>query len=653
MATIEEFLVSLGYAVRESEVNAFEGAVKKAEALVLKLGAALNSFERKAAALFVGATDELDRLNFAAQRTGSSVDELRALTYAMQQLGMSGRGAEALVGGFAQRLRQFPAMASLLQGLGVQATVNGQARDQAVVMRDAVKALNKIEYYPLAARYAEVLGIPEEDYNVLRQNGDKIDRLADEQKALFDRYGVNGNQAGESSTLLRIGWRQTLMTLDAMFSKIALEVGPAITPVIERLKEWIDRNQDRIVAVCLALVAVAGDLANGLQAFAKKLFGSGDGFLNFLEWATGSSGITRAAEVFTGVWVATTAAAFLGPIGIIITGLLGIAALLMPGKANASEARPQGGAGGGAAPGGAGHGGASGASHGASGSWTPSDKGKGAGGSWWGSWGKSRSRAAGGAGAAGSSGGGKWEGPVPAPTAESSSALADERARFGKELEDPEVAARFAAFIEAETGGNGAKAQQAFIESTMNRAAARGQTLRQTIGDQSTKPGRYFPSITHSKASRYAQDPRYREKYKALVAAAIAGSNIAAYATGNASEGVMFGGGPQTAAYGGERFGIEGPDTRWARRMIELDQARRSLPGPMPAIPPEFQRIDPNTMFEAPPLGATETTSSLNADQVSEIVVHGDPDPSRTAAEVGAAQSRINGDFVEQASKAA
>lgn len=641
MATIEEFLVSLGYAVRESEVNAFEGAIKKAEALVMKLGAALNSFERKAAALFVDATDGLDRLNFAAQRAGSSVDELRALTYAMQQLGMSGRGAEALVGGFAQRLRQFPAMANLLQGLGVQATANGQARDQALVMRDAVKALNKIEY-PLAARYAEVLGIPEEDYNVLRQNGDKIDRLADEQKALFDRYGVNGDQSGESSTLLRIGWRQTLMTLDALFTKIALGVGPAITPMVERLKAWLDRNQDRIVAVCLALVAVAGDLANGLRAFAEKFFGSGDGFLDFLEWATGPGGIIRIAEVFAGAWVATTVAAFLGPIGIIITGLLGIAALLLPGKAQASEPRPQSGTSGApATSGGNADGGAHGGSHGASGSWAPSDKGKGASGSWWGSWGKPRSRAAGGAGAAGAS-----EPFVPTISTASLPALADARKQFSEELKDPAVAARLAAYAEAEVGSQGAEAQQAFIESIMNRAAARGQTLAQTLS------GSYFPGVTHRRAAQLMSDPRVIAKYRGMVAAVLGGSNISRFATGNASGTVGFAGGPKTASYGGENYGIEGPDMPWVKRMQAITQ-KSEPPEPMPAVPPDFQNIDPNTMFEAPPMGVTETTSSLNADQVSEIVVHGDPDPSRTAAEVGAAQSRINGDFVEQASKAA
>ena len=53
------------------------------------------------------------------------------------------------------------------------------------------------------------------------------------------------------------------------------------------------------------------------------------------------------------------------------------------------------------------------------------------------------------------------------------------------------------------------------------------------------------------------------------------GSNISRLATGNASGHVGFAGGPQTFASGtGERFGIEGPDMRWAR-----DMARRARSG--------------------------------------------------------------------------
>jgi murein DD-endopeptidase MepM/ murein hydrolase activator NlpD len=51
------------------------------------------------------------------------------------------------------------------------------------------------------------------------------------------------------------------------------------------------------------------------------------------------------------------------------------------------------------------------------------------------------------------------------------------------------------------------------------------------------------------------------------------------FATGNASKGVGFAGGPQTAAYGGERFGIEGPDRRWAQKMREGGGGVAAAPG--------------------------------------------------------------------------
>lgn len=251
---------------------------------------------------------------------------------------------------------------------------------------------------------------------------------------------------------------------------------------------------------------------------------------------------------------------------------------------------------------------------------------------------------AGAAGAAGSSGGGKWEGPVPAPASEPDQALANDRAKFQKELADPAVAARFAAYVEAEVGSQGPKAQQAFIETIFNRASSRGQTLRQTLD------GPYFPGSTHSRARAYAQNPRITEKYKALFGAAIGGSNISGFATGNGSEGVKFGGGPQTSSYGGEDYGIEKADIGWARRMQEISRARRTPP---PALPPKMDMpgFDPNTMFDAPPLGAIGPSSSIRGRQETVIQVEGDPDPSRTASQVAAAQIRVDRATLDRASQ--
>ena len=139
--------------------------------------------------------------------------------------------------------------------------------------------------------------------------------------------------------------------------------------------------------------------------------------------------------------------------------------------------------------------------------------------------------------------------------------LADLRSRwFSNELADPRVRDRLIAYTHSEVGGQGPQAQQAFMESIFNRAAARGQPLAKTLS------GSYFPRVTHERATRPVSEAQ-RASYGPLVQSVLGGSNITNYATGNASGTVGFAGGPQTAAFSGERYGIEGPDKGWWTRV--------------------------------------------------------------------------------------
>lgn len=636
MATIEEFLVSIGYETRQSDVSAWADTLNKFEGWIGRLGEVLDRFERKAAALFVETTVGLDQLNFAAQRTGASVDSLKALTYSLQQMGLGSGRAQGLVEGFAAQMRKLPNLATIQQQFGVKTTQAGAPRDSAALLKDTIRGLDQLEY-PVAAKYAELFGIPEADYNVLRGNAGKIDQLDREQQEVFRWFGVDAKQAGRSSTLLSIGWRQALLSLDALLSRGALSLGPGLAPILSSLTGWLSSHQDKIVAACERLLEVLSDLVRDLQRWFVALGPAGDRLLAFLEWAVGADGFVRAVEIVGGAFLLGIAAQFLTPLGLVVTGLVALAAMLSGNKAHAATADRKSEKRGGvfarvkAAM-------TRKRTHGASGSWGEG----GATGSWGG---RSRSRAMGGAGATGSSGGGKWEGPVPAPASEPDSALADDRRKFAEEMKDPAVAARFAAYVEAEVGSQGPKAQQAFIESIMNRASSRGQTLRQTLD------GSYFPYVTHSRARAFAQNPRVAEKYGPMFDAAMGGSNISGFATGNGSLGVKFGGGPQTSSYGGEDYGIEKADIGWARRMQELSKARRTPP---PAMPPKMDMpgFDPNSMFDAPPLGSRGDDLSVSIDQNTEIVVHGDPDPTRTTSEVSAAQVRVNKGMTDQLQKA-
>jgi hypothetical protein len=147
------------------------------------------------------------------------------------------------------------------------------------------------------------------------------------------------------------------------------------------------------------------------------------------------------------------------------------------------------------------------------------------------------------------------------------------RDKFARELKNPEIKERLFRLTAVEVHHQGPKATQAFMESVLNRADARGQTLAEAINDR-----HYYPAV-----SLRGWDPGDdRSMFRAVLEKVLGGSNVAGFATGNASRHVGFNGGRQTYVPGtGERFGIEGTDFAWVFSMerrikvAELMEQRR------------------------------------------------------------------------------
>jgi hypothetical protein len=160
--------------------------------------------------------------------------------------------------------------------------------------------------------------------------------------------------------------------------------------------------------------------------------------------------------------------------------------------------------------------------------------------------------------------------------------LRDARARYAAEmLKDPALRDRFISFAEAETGGQGRGAAQAWMESTLNRAASRDQTLSRALSSGSG----YWPPRTLGIGAQTPTD-KQRDYYDPGLEYALGGSNISRLATGNASSSVGFAGGPETSRVVSskgktlERFGTEGRDIGWANReriAISLQDVRSTI----------------------------------------------------------------------------
>ena len=165
------------------------------------------------------------------------------------------------------------------------------------------------------------------------------------------------------------------------------------------------------------------------------------------------------------------------------------------------------------------------------------------------------------------------------------------RDKFARELKNPEIKERLFRLTEVEVHHQGPKATQAFMESVLNRADARGQTLAEAINDR-----HYYPAV-----SLRGWDPGDdRPMFRAILDKVLTGSNVAGFATGNASKHVGFNGGRQTYVPGtGERFGIEGTDFAWVfsmekrikvaesmeqRRLAKLEEQRREQEQAKPVV---------------------------------------------------------------------
>ena len=160
-----------------------------------------------------------------------------------------------------------------------------------------------------------------------------------------------------------------------------------------------------------------------------------------------------------------------------------------------------------------------------------------------------------------------------AAAAVSAATLQSERARIAHEVAtDPRTKALLMASTAAEVGTQGTAAEQAYMESVVNRAVALNRSLESILNDPI-----YYPGKTKRKLGRTIAGMK-AEKYNKLIDDVLKGSNISALSTGNESAGVTSGGaGGKNAVFraGGERFLHEYNTREWVRGVIERDKKAR------------------------------------------------------------------------------
>jgi hypothetical protein len=169
--------------------------------------------------------------------------------------------------------------------------------------------------------------------------------------------------------------------------------------------------------------------------------------------------------------------------------------------------------------------------------------------------------------------------PIGQSNATSNNPLAAARASIVQELQNnPDVRQRLINSADREVGGDQSpQAWQAYIESTMNRAASRGMSLNDTIssarsqwyGTGKNKYRGYYPDSTISHLNDPVSDS-LKAKFDPIIDSVLQGSNVSGFATGNQSPPVTSEHAPITFdPKTGDQFVIEKAraDTNWVAGM--------------------------------------------------------------------------------------
>jgi uncharacterized protein YukE len=224
---------------------------------------------------FAKVAGSFDNLSFQAQRAGTSVQSLKALQYAFSQTGGSAQQASAAVDSFTTALRNNPGLRQFVKDLGVDNKLQGVDK-----LLATVEALNR-EPYEVAVQHAEMLGISERDYNLLRRQMEAVKQYRAEYDETAKRFGLNSEKAAAASQAFQRDLTRLQSTAGVLADKLLTSLAPAIQSLIDRFQAWVDSNPG-------VLDKILGDISKAVISVSEGIGGllaqiAGDGGEEFLK----------------------------------------------------------------------------------------------------------------------------------------------------------------------------------------------------------------------------------------------------------------------------------------------------------------------------------------------------------------------------------
>lgn len=298
MASIAEFMASVGFAVDEQSMS---GALAK----VAGFGAAVAAAAGLAIAGVMRIAEGQVQLAKTADKLGLSIERMEELGYVAEQTGAS---AEAVASSLAALKEKNP------------------------YIKDAGKALEQVGQRMAGmseqARklYASRMGIDPALIPMLTQD---VSALKGEFAAMYAVAGTDARKAAQDSKafLSEIG---KLKTLSAMLAKaVGLAFVGEIRRDVENLRRIIMENFDKIRRIFEAIIGVVLRVAGVIGAFVTRMVKWGAALVGWYDkLSDGNKKLILGATALLAAWKLLNIGFLATPLGAIITGLVGIVALV-------------------------------------------------------------------------------------------------------------------------------------------------------------------------------------------------------------------------------------------------------------------------------------------------------------------------------------
>lgn len=234
---LREYLVALGFKIDQPGQKKFGQGLEMMDKKALGLGKSILGVATATQAMVSLFAYQMEKLYYASKRTDSTVGNIQALEYAGKQIGISGGAMTASLEAMGRALRSQPALAGVLNQLGVR--VSG--RDRSDVLKDMVTQLSKMPFN-VAEQYASMFGMSGDQLFMLIQGREEMEKADAERKQMAADMGIDSEAAALAGKEYANTWGKILMQVGLFKDALSIALLPKMQEIAgvtsAVLKDW-------------------------------------------------------------------------------------------------------------------------------------------------------------------------------------------------------------------------------------------------------------------------------------------------------------------------------------------------------------------------------------------------------------------------------